>query len=218
MTESGAPGDQGAPGAPETPSAPQPPAAPPGGGWSAPAAPPPVPGAAGFVYADVLYRVIAIIIDAIIIGIVIAIIQAVLSGIGLNPYSFALTGGFSVNIIGLLLYVVIGVAVSLGYFTLMWTSRRATVGMQVLGMQVGSAPDGKTLTQDQAIRRWLALFGPSTAAQLFYPLSFLGWLIGLAAFAWVIFLLWTTYSSPTKQGWHDHFVNSMVVKAARIAG
>ena len=44
----------------------------------------------------------------------------------------------------------------------------------------------------------------------------LGSLLGLAVLAWYIFLLWTTYSSPTKQGWHDKFVNSMVVKAARV--
>jgi RDD family len=88
----------------------------------------------------------------------------------------------------------------------------------VLSLQIGNAVDGKTLTQDQAIRRWLALFGPSTLAQLFYGFSFIGWLVSLAAFAWVIFLLWTTAQSPTKQGWHDHFANTMIVKAARIAG
>jgi hypothetical protein len=31
----------------------------------------------------------------------------------------------------------------------------------------------------------------------------------------VIYLLYTTAQSPTKQGFHDKFVGSMVVKAAR---
>jgi uncharacterized RDD family membrane protein YckC len=204
MTESGAPGDQGAPSS----------------GWAAPPPPPAPPagaGPAGFVYGDVVNRVVAIIIDGIIIGIVISIVQAILSSIGLNPYSVSTTG-ISVNVIGLLLYVIIGLAVSVFYFIFLWTSRRATIGMQVLSLQIGNAVDGKTLTQDQAIRRWLALFGPGTAAQLFYGFSFIGILVGLAALAWVIFLLWTTAQSPTKQGWHDHFANTMIVKATRIAG
>jgi uncharacterized RDD family membrane protein YckC len=175
-----------------------------------------VPGAAGFVYGDVLYRVIAIIIDFIILAIVNGIVQIILSTIGLTPYSVTV-GGFSVNVIGFLIYLVVGIAISFFYFTWMWRNRRATIGMQVLGMQVGNANDGKTLTSDQAMRRWLALFGPSTLSQLLFGFSIIGGLVGLAAFAWVIFLLWTTWQSPTKQGWHDVFANTMVVKAARIA-
>jgi uncharacterized RDD family membrane protein YckC len=206
MTETGSPGDQGAP---------------PSTGWEAP---PPastapaaaVPGPAGFVYADVVNRVVAIIIDGIIIAVIIGVVQAILGAIGLSPYTADLSG-VSVNVIGLLLYVIIGLAVSVFYFLLTWTRRRATFGMQILSLQIGNAVDGKTLTQDQAIRRWLALFGPSTLAQLFIGFSFIGWLISLAALAWVIFLLWTTAKSPTKQGWHDVFANTMIVKAARIA-
>ena len=40
----------------------------------------------------------------------------------------------------------------------------------------------------------------------------------VAALAWVIFLLYTTWKSPTKQGWHDVFANTMVVKATKAAG
>ena len=95
---------------------------------------------------------------------------------------------------------------------------RGTIGMKVLGMQIGNAGDGKTLTQDQGVRRWLVLFGRQVLSQA-ATLSIggaLGSLLALAVLAWYIFLLWTTYSSPTKQGWHDHFANSMVVKAARV--
>ena len=71
---------------------------------------------------------------------------------------------------------------------------------------------------DQAIRRWIALGAPFSLAQVVNPLPGIGILLGLAALAWFIFLLWTTYSCPTKQGFHDTFVNSMVVKATRVAG
>jgi hypothetical protein len=95
---------------------------------------------------------------------------------------------------------------------------RGTVGMKVLGMQIGNANDGKTLTQDQAIRRWIALGAPFGIAQACNPFPGIGILLGLVALGWFIYLLWTTYSSPTKQGFHDTFVNSMVVKATRVAG
>jgi uncharacterized RDD family membrane protein YckC len=57
-----------------------------------------------------------------------------------------------------------------------------------------------------------------TIAQAFNPLPLLGILIAIASLAWVIFLLYTTANSPTKQGWHDVFANTMVVKAAKSVG
>ena len=41
---------------------------------------------------------------------------------------------------------------------------------------------------------------------------------GPGRLAWFIFLLYTTWKSPTKQGYHDVFANTMVVKATRTAG
>jgi uncharacterized RDD family membrane protein YckC len=192
--------------------------APPPTGWAAP--PPPVQaGPAGFVYADVPNRAIAYIIDAILVGIVAGIIGAVLAGVGLSTGTFAPgTLNFEVNFVGLLVSAVIGAAISAAYFVYTWTSMRGTVGMKALGMQIGNAGDGKTLTMDQATRRWLVIAAPGILAQVFFVLPALGTLIGLVAFGWFIYLLWTTYSSPTKQGFHDKFANTMVVKAARAAG
>ena len=85
-------------------------------------------------------------------------------------------------------------------------------------MQIGNAGDGKTITMDQGIRRWIALGAPFTLAQVFNPIPGIGILISLAALAWVIFLLYTTAKSPTKQGFHDVFASTQVVKAARSAG
>ena len=44
------------------------------------------------------------------------------------------------------------------------------------------------------------------------------WIVGFLAFGWFIFLLVTTAQSPTKQGWHDKFANTQVVKAAKTVG
>lgn len=200
------------------PVAPPPASAPPTAGWAAP--PPPVQtGPAGFVYADVPNRAIAYIIDVILVGIVAAIIGIVLAGVGLSTGSFATgTLNFEINYVGLIVSAIVGAAISAGYFVYTWTSMRGTIGMKVLGMQIGNAGDGKTLTTDQAIRRWLVIAAPGILAQVLFVLPAIGTLLGLVALGWFLYLLWTTYSSPTKQGFHDKFANTMVVKAARTAG
>jgi uncharacterized RDD family membrane protein YckC len=192
---------------------------PPPSGWAAP--PPPVQaGPAGFVYADVPNRAIAYIIDVIILGILNLIVFAVLGGIGLNIVTFNVNNPALIeyNYVASLILAIASLIISGAYFLYTWTAMRGTVGMKALGMQVGNAGDGKTLTMEQAVRRWIALGAPFGLAQAFNPLPGIGILLGLAAFGWFIYLLWTTYSSLTKQGFHDKFANTMVVKAARAAG
>ncbi len=200
MDQSGSTGGQGAPTGPTS-------------GWSAPPPPPVQPGPSGFVYADVPNRAIAYIIDAIILGIVNIVIFAILAGVGLRVSTFDLVNGYQYNYLFSIVYAVIGLAISGGYFIYTWTKRRSTIGMQVLGMQIGDAGSGATLTQDQAIKRWIALGAPFGVVQALNPLPLLGLLVGLAALGWFIYLVYTTYSSPTKQGWHDIFAHTMVVKA-----
>jgi uncharacterized RDD family membrane protein YckC len=206
--------------APQTP----PPAAPVAESAAAPTtqwAPPPAPvqaGPAGFVYADVPNRAIAYILDAILIAIVNIIVFAILAGVGLSIVSGNLTTGFEYNYVAGLILGVIGLLISAGYFVYTWTAMRGTLGMKVLGLQIGNEGDGKTLTLNQGIRRWVIIAAPSVIAQALQPLPAIGTLLSLAAFAWFIFLLYTTWKSPTKQGYHDHFAKSMVVKATRTAG
>ncbi|MGH2477843.1 MAG: RDD family protein, partial [Candidatus Limnocylindrales bacterium] len=115
-------------------------------------------------------------------------------------------------------FSVISVLIGAGYFIYTWTSMRATVGMKALGMQIGNAADGATLTQDQAIRRYLALAAPGIVGSALAGLPVIGALLSLLSLAWVIYLLYTTAQSPTKQGFHDVFAKTMVVKAARNVG
>ena len=206
MDQSGSTGGQGAPTGPTS-------------GWSAPPPPPVQPGPKGFVYADVPNRAIAYIIDAIILAIVGFVVAIVLAAVGLHASSVNLqTLSVDYNPIVGIITAAIGLAISGGYFVYTWTKRRATVGMQALGMQIGDAGTGATLTQDQAIKRWIALGAPFSVAQAFNPFPLLGILIVLAALGWLIYLIYTTYSSPTKQGWHDIFAHTMVVKATNTVG
>ncbi len=189
-----------------------PPPPPPVSGWAAPPATP-VPGAAGFVYADVPNRLIAWIIDVIVVGFVYVIVAVILAVAGLSA---GVTSGGEFNAVADVVFAIVFVAITAAYFIWGWTSMRATIGMRLLGMQVGNAFDGKTLTMEQAVRRALALWGPGLASSVFGNIPGIGPVISLLAFGWVIYLLYSTAASPTKQGFHDKFANSVVVKASRV--
>ncbi len=185
---------------------PPPPA--PGGLQAAPVATGPAPGVA---YADLVTRIIAYIIDAILLSIVFGVIGIAILG------GFLLTGGFVGAIIGFVVLGVLYLAGSAAYFIYTWTTMRATVGQKVLNLETVNAADGATLTRDQAIRRWAYLFGPSalgTVANfaLVGSIAILGSLISLAAFVYAIYLLYTASQSPKRQGYHDVQAGTVVVK------
>lgn len=175
----------------------------------------PVPGAAGLVYADVPNRIFALIIDAIILGVITVIVTGVLYSIVGQPVVLSPSLEFSFNVLPLVVGAVVSLAISAAYYVYTWTTMRASPGLKVLGMQVGNFPDGATLTQEQAIRRWAALYGVFSIGQVVYVAPAIGGLLGLLSFAYAIYLLYTTATSPTKQGFHDKFANTVVVKAAR---
>lgn len=180
-----------------------------------PSAPSPAAPMSGLVYADVPNRAIAYIIDAIIVAIIAGIVNSILGGLGLNAISVDPNFQVSINPVGVIVQGIVSLAISAGYFIYTWTSMRATIGMRVLGMQIGNAGDGRTLTTDQAIRRYLAISAPGILSQVLWPTGFLGAIVGLLAFIWFIYLIYSTAQSPTKQGWHDVFANTQVVKAAK---
>jgi uncharacterized RDD family membrane protein YckC len=185
----------------------------------------PTPGPAGLFYADVPNRIFAIIIDYILLGIVGFIVSIVLYAILGNPTKVvtvqdpnAFLGvrfDTQTNYLSALVFAVVNIAINGGYFIYTWTAMRGTFGMRALGMQVGNQTDGSTITMDQAIRRWLALGGIFALVEALANLPLLGILVWLASVIWIIVLLVTTAQSPTKQGLHDKFAGTMVVKAAR---
>jgi len=96
---------------------------------------------------------------------------------------------------------------------------RATPGMRLLGMQVGHETDGRTMTFQQAAYRFAIMWGPYLVSLLLlFVIPAIGLLTYLVALGWGILLLITTAQSPTKQGLHDKYAQTMVVKAARQVG
>ncbi|HET7677801.1 MAG TPA: RDD family protein [Candidatus Limnocylindrales bacterium] len=184
---------------------------------------PPAAGPAGFYYADVPNRAIAYIIDAIIlfvINIVVGIVLAAIIGptVSLNANATDPNNLVTVNYGATLIGAIVSTAISGAYFVYTWTSMRASPGQKILGMQVGNESDGATLTMNQAVTRWILLGAPFGLASALNPLPVIGLLIGLAGLVWFIALLVTTAQSPTKQGLHDRYAHTVVVKAARAVG
>jgi uncharacterized RDD family membrane protein YckC len=195
------------PGAVPPPQAPAPP--PQGGGnWQTPpptaapggfqtqavvAEPGPAPGIA---YADLVARIIALIIDAFIVGVIGLIVGAVFTAIGGGLF-FLLLGGL------------VSAAISLTYFVYTWTTMRASFGQKILNLETVNAGDGATLVQRQAVLRWLWLFGPQAIIGVIPFVSLFAWPLEVL---YGLFLLYTASQSPKRQGYHDVQAKTVVIK------
>lgn len=174
----------------------------------------PTPGPSGFVYADVPNRSIAMVIDVIAMFFVYLIVGIIAVAI------FGTSGDFvqSASTVSLLVQSVISFLIWFAYFGGLWVKRRGTLGMSVLGMQIGDAVDGRTLTWNQAVTRFLGLFGVIIVVNILVAFVPSLGILGLLSFFWFIYVLYSISSSPTKQGIHDKYAKTMVVKTARRAG
>jgi uncharacterized RDD family membrane protein YckC len=197
------------------PRQPAPPPPPPPSSWaSGMTSTAPVPGPAGFYYADVPNRVIAYIIDIIVLAIIGFLVSVVIGGV----LGGVVTGANELNLGAFFIVGLINMAISAGYFVYMWSAQRATVGMKVLGLQIGHEQDGRSIDMQQGFMRWLVLGIPSILATFAsYVSAGLGTLLSLVGIVWLIALLWSIASSQTKQGYHDRFARTIMVKAARRA-
>ena len=206
---------------PPVTAAPPPASAPAQAGYQAPAQFQPVVAEAGpapgILYADLTTRIIAYIIDAVLVSIVVWFVIIALGAILLGSL---LGGSVAVALVIGVVLAIASMAISAAYFIYFWTrpDMRASLGQKVLGLQTVSAADGATLTRPQAARRWAFLYGIFAAASALQialsgtSLAGLTSLLGLATFAYLIFLLWTTSQNPKRQGYHDVQASTVVVK------
>ena len=130
---------------------------PPGVGW-APPAPVRQEVAPGLAFSDTLPRVAAWFIDGLLLTLIGAVIGSIL-GVGTAVTTTFDSPTSQVDYNELFFaneLTIVGLAVSALYFIGSWSGgRRATLGQRLLKIQVGNAFDGRPLTLDQAIRRWL---------------------------------------------------------------
>jgi uncharacterized RDD family membrane protein YckC len=164
---------------------------------------------AGLVFSDMPSRLMALILDGFVLGPAYYILYALLGvdfsrlGVGdfpdRNVYVFATLGILVLNAV---------------YFVWFWSGgRRATPGQRVFSIQVANAFDGMPLSVGQAFGRWAATGWWITTP---FVLPFIGVAIasGVVAIVWDLVLLLSTIISPVKQGLHDRFAGSAVVRPA----
>jgi uncharacterized RDD family membrane protein YckC len=179
-----------------------------------------VPGPAGLFYADVPNRIIGYIIDLIVLAIIGFVVSFVFGGLlgGVTTAASLDSVGGELNLGAFILVSAVQLAVSFGYFGYFWSVQRATPGMKFLGLQIGDEADGRSIAWVQAFSRWLVLGIPSTlfafSASIDTGLSFVFGLVGLV---WLLALLYSIAQSPTKQGFHDRFAGTIMVKSGRRA-
>jgi uncharacterized RDD family membrane protein YckC len=172
------------------------------------------PGAGAMATADFMTRVVAFIIDGAILWVANYIVNAILFSILIVPL-----GGLYVVVEGLVI-----AAISAGYFIYMWTTRKQTVGMILMKLQVVKDGTGAALTQPEAIRRWLYLGLPlalsallSVGAGLYaglgglFILFTLAFVVAIASIAWQLYMAYATNNDARKQGPHDKAAGSVVV-------
>jgi uncharacterized RDD family membrane protein YckC len=209
----------------EVPGAPPPlPTAVAGGGWQTPVAAAPAEQQAGYVIAGVGARFVAWLIDDLLASIVPVALGLVLVDWNamLKPLFDSMqfdatgrpisTGMVTIPItLDLILITLISVAVQFLYFVGFWTSRwQATPGMIGLKMRVVDANTGGELSLLQASKRWVAMgwpLGLLVIVPVFQSAA------GLAQFGLNVFLFFSTVTSERKQGLHDRFANSLVIRS-----
>jgi uncharacterized RDD family membrane protein YckC len=189
----------------ELPGSPPPAQPPPAVGWDPPVPPPRTEVAPGVVYASTPRRFLAYVIDSFIAGVAAYLIGlVVIEATGSRADSPVATWSSSIA----------WLVISFAYFVWGWrTTARATPGMRLLKLQIGNASDGRTLTLEQAIRRWFAL---GDLLGLLYLIPELFVMATIASGAYALILLITTITSPTKQGLHDRLADTAVVEPAGI--
>lgn len=172
-----------------------------------------IAGVGGLAYADVPSRIIAYIVDSIILGVAFFLLFSIFGGL----FFASAVGGLGVlSFVWFVVLLLVYAAGSAIYFIYTWTKLRGSPGMRVLGLEVLNAADGAVLTQPQAVRRWLFLFGPFVLGQVAaLMLGGLGTILSLVLFGYVIYLLYTTANSATRQGFHDVQASTVVVKVRR---
>jgi uncharacterized RDD family membrane protein YckC len=173
------------------------------------------PGPAGLYYADVPNRIIALIIDVIVLGVAGLLLALLLGGLVTRPGALDASGG-NLDLVPFLIVMLFEFGISFLYFGYLWVTLRATLGMKMLGLQIGDEADGRSIRWRQAFIRWLIVGIASmlTSMAAVVP-SLIGVLLTVVGVAWLLLLLYSIAQSPTKQGLHDRYAHTILVKAGR---
>ena len=162
-----------------------------------------VPGAPGLIYAGVVRRTVAWLVDMFLIAVLSLVILGVLIALIVGTPE---TGDTTLSTVAW-----VGIAVIAAvYFIVFWTGgKRATPGMRALSLQIGNVETGTTLTPDQAAIRVAAL------GIVMWPLiavPAIGVVGGFALLVWPLVLLVSTALNDRRRGIHDRIAGTALVQ------
>ena len=151
---------------------------------------------------ELLDRFLARLIDGLILGVAYGILTAIFTPIfiaGVRSWGEVLVFSAVVSIIW--------VALAIGYFAYMESSRGQSLGKMALKLQV-FGPNGGHPTMEEAVRR-----NSFYAINLIQIIPFIGWIVGgLAGLAAVIMIaVGISNDTVRRQGWHDKFAGGTYV-------
>jgi uncharacterized RDD family membrane protein YckC len=192
-------------------------------GWETPGPAGVAPGREGYVIAGMGARIVAYLLDSIIVSIVptiltvfvtdySGIIQQAIDASRASAEGQLTRTTFVMEVTPeLILVTLISLAIQFIYFVGFWTSDgRATLGMRGLKMQVVDAATGGTLSLTAATKRFIALGFPLGLLILVPALQSAA---GIAQFALSLFLFFTAITNDRRQGLHDKWANSLVIRS-----
>ncbi len=151
-------------------------------------------------------RFVARLLDSLLLlAVNIIVVGLVITGLifGTSTSAFSAGGGsFVANVVG----TVLGVAINLGYFVYMETTRGETLGKMVMKLKV-IGPNGQNPTPEESVKRNIYL-----AFGLAGIIPFLGIIAGLASLAAVIMIaVGINQDTERRQAWHDRFAGGTQV-------
>lgn len=162
-----------------------------------------VPGAPGLIYAGVLPRTTAWLVDLILIAVLSLVILGILIALIVGTSEPGDTTLSTITWVGIAVIAAV-------YFIAFWTGgKRATPGMRALNLQIGNVASGATLTPDQAAIRVAAL------GIVMWPLiavPTIGWVGGFALSVWPPVLLVSTALNNRRRGIHDRIAGTAIVQ------
>jgi uncharacterized RDD family membrane protein YckC len=162
-----------------------------------------VPGAPGLIYAGVLPRTTAWLVDGFLIAVLSLVILGLLIALIVGTPEPGDTTLSTITLVGIAVITAV-------YFIVFWTGgKRATPGMRLLSMQIGSVESGAKLTPDQAAIRVAAL------GIVLWPLvavPTIGVVGGFALRVWPPVLLVSTALNDRRRGIHDRIAGTAIVQ------
>jgi uncharacterized RDD family membrane protein YckC len=158
--------------------------------------------------ADLLTRFLAKLIDGILLGVaysivVVTIVFGAIFSAASGGFGFGTGRGYLASLVG----SIVTVAIFLGYYAFMESSRGQTVGKMLVKIEV-RGPDGGRPTLEQAVKRNIYF-----AASLLGIVPIIGGLLSSVASIVAVVMIAVTINSntATRQGWHDEFAGGTSV-------